>query len=70
MDVDGAELQLLASLRHWRNARLMIIELSAGRCGHYGVGPLAFASILDALREGGWIHLHLDVMVGTFGSSL
>ena len=65
MDVEGAKLQLFATPRNWRNARLMIIEFSGGRCKHYGVGPLAFASMLDLLPDGGRTHFHLDVKIGT-----
>jgi len=53
--------------RSLRHARLTIVENSAGTSRHYGVGPLAFASTLDALREGG-TRLHLDVKVGTVKS--
>ncbi|CAE7212660.1 unnamed protein product [Symbiodinium sp. CCMP2592] len=60
MDVEGSELQLLAKPRDWKNTRLLIFEFSAGRCRHFGVGPLAFASILDALKAAGFSHLHLE----------
>ena len=61
MDIEGSELQLLSRPRDWKNTRLLILEFSAGRSRHFGVGPLAFARVLDALRAGGFTHLHLEV---------
>ncbi|CAE7786451.1 unnamed protein product [Symbiodinium sp. CCMP2592] len=60
MDIEGSELQLLFRPRDWQNTRLLICEFSAGRSRHFGVGPLAFARVLDALRAGGFTHLHVE----------
>ena len=61
LDVEGAELQVLEACASYDSRN------SAGTSRHYGVGPLAFASTLDALREGG-TRLHLDVKVGAVKS--
>ncbi|CAE7783774.1 rrg1 [Symbiodinium necroappetens] len=60
VDVEGSEIQLLSKPRQWKNTRLLIFEFSAGRSRHFGAGPLAFAGVLDALRSGGFTHLHLE----------
>ena len=52
MDIEGSEVQLFSRPRDWKNARLFIFEFSAGRSRHFGLGPLAFAGVLDALRAG------------------
>ena len=60
VDVEGSEIQLLSKPREWKNTRLLIFEFSAGRSRRFGAGPLAFAGVLDALRSGGFTHLHLE----------
>ena len=60
MDVEGAQLQLRATPRHWRN--FLLADASAMVWARWL--SLRF-SILDALRDGGRTHLHLDVKVGT-----
>ena len=61
MDIEGSELALLAQHQDWRRVRVLVFEFSAARCRHFGVGPLPFVSVLEALRQGGFTPLSIPL---------
>ena len=64
IDVEGSELPLLAKSRNWKQVRVLVFEFSAARSRKHFVGPLPFASVLEALRQGGFTHLSIPSSSG------